>query len=53
MNEHISIFEVKKAVQDAKRNKACGLDGIPVDVLKTTLLFHSYIYCLIFALIKE
>ena len=34
MNEHISIFEVKKAVQGAKRNKSCGLDGIPVDVLK-------------------
>ena len=34
INEYISIFEVKKAVNEAKRNKASGLDGIPVDVLK-------------------
>lgn len=34
MNEHISIFEVRKAVNDAKRNKANGLDGISADVLK-------------------
>ena len=25
---------MKKAVTEAKRNKACGLDGIPADVLK-------------------
>ena len=34
INEYISIFELKKAVNEAKRNKASGLDGIPVDVLK-------------------
>ena len=34
INEYISIFEVKKAVTEAKRNKASGLDGIPADVLK-------------------
>ena len=44
MNAHITIFEVKKAVQNAKRNKACGLDGIPADVLKTTQQFYSYMY---------
>ena len=30
----ISIFEVKKAVNDAKFNKACGTDSIPAEVLK-------------------
>lgn len=33
-NEAISVFEVRKVVLDAKRNKACGFDSIPVDVLK-------------------
>ena len=30
---HISILEVKKAVDNAKKVKACGIDNLPVDVL--------------------
>lgn len=33
-NEHINIFEVKKAVDDAKMGKAAGFDNIPTEVLK-------------------
>ena len=32
-NDHISIFEMKKALDNSKRGKACGFDAIPVDVL--------------------
>ena len=32
-NEHINIFEVKKAVDDAKMGKAAGFDNIPTEVL--------------------
>ena len=53
MNEHISIFEVKKAVHDAKRNKAYGLDGIPADVLKGLCNFIFHMCFLTFALTKE
>ena len=33
-NEHISILDVKKAIDDAKKGKASGIDNIPVEVLK-------------------
>ena len=33
LETNISIFEVKKAVDNAKKGKACGIDAIPVDVL--------------------
>ena len=33
-NQHISIFEVKKAIDSAKRGKATGIDNIPTEVLK-------------------
>ena len=33
-DDMISIFEVKKAVNDAKFKKACGIDSIPTEVLK-------------------
>ena len=33
-NQHISIFEVKKAIYAAKRGKASGIDNIPMEVLK-------------------
>ena len=32
-NEHISIFEVKKALDRSKKGKASGIDQIPVEVL--------------------
>ena len=34
MNERISVCEAKKTIQNAKRNKASGFDGIAADVLK-------------------
>ena len=34
LDEHISIIEVKKAIDNAKKGKAHGIDKIPVDVLK-------------------
>ena len=33
-NDHISILDVKKAIDDAKMGKASGVDCIPVEVLK-------------------
>lgn len=33
-NEHISLFEVKKAIFSAKQGKACGFDNIPSEVLR-------------------
>ena len=33
LEANISIFEVKKAVDNAKKGKVCGIDAIPVDVL--------------------
>lgn len=33
-NKHISILEVKKAVESAELGKASGIDDIPVEVLK-------------------
>ena len=32
-NEHISIFELKKALDNSKKGKACGVDAIPSEVL--------------------
>ena len=36
-NQHISIFEVKKAIDSAKRGKATGIDNIPTEVLKNDI----------------
>ena len=33
-NDHISILDDKKSIDDAKKGKASGIDNIPVDVLK-------------------
>jgi hypothetical protein len=44
LNDNISILEVVKAVNDAKRYKACGFDCIPSDVLKndcSIMYMHS------------
>ena len=34
LNRNISIFEVKQALTNANRGKACGTDEIPSDGLK-------------------
>ncbi len=34
LDRHISILEVKTAIDRAKRGKACGSDNIPIEVLK-------------------
>ena len=36
-NEHISFFEVKKAIFNAKKGKACGFDNIPSEVLQNDM----------------
>ena len=36
-NEHISLFEVKKAIFNAKKGKACGFDNIPSEVLQNDM----------------
>ena len=44
-NDHISIFEVKKAIYDAKMGKATGTDNIPVEVLKNdTAVSFEYVF---------
>ena len=43
-NENISIFEIKKALDNANKGKAAGFDGIPTEVLvndATVLFLHS------------
>ena len=49
-NNHISIFEVKKAIDGAKRGKAAGFDNIPVEVLKndTAVSFLHILYNICF-----
>ena len=48
-NDHISILEVKQAIDKAKSSKACGIDNIPCEVLKNDtsisflhILFNIY-----------
>ena len=36
-NQHISIFEVKKAIDSAKRGKATGIDNITTEVVKNDI----------------
>ena len=50
-NQHISIFEVKKAIDSAKRGKATGIDNIPAEVLKMTQHFLFCMFYLISVLI--
>lgn len=49
-NEHISLLEVKKAVDKVKRGKACGVDELPSEVLKNdaTILFLHALYNICF-----
>ena len=49
-NNHISIFEVKKAIDGAKRGKVAGFDNIPVEVLKndTAVSFLQILYNICF-----
>lgn len=44
LNRDITIEEVQRVVNDAKTKKACGLDSIPNEAIKTPLcvkLMHS------------
>ena len=49
-NEHISLFEVKKAVMNAKQGKACGFDNIPSEVLRndTSISFLHILFNICF-----
>lgn len=46
LDRYISILEVKKAIDNAKRGKAFGIDRIPVDVLKndTSVMFLHVLF---------
>ena len=44
-NDDITLFEIQKAVREAKAHKATGLDDIPSEVFKMTL-YLSYIFFL-------
>jgi hypothetical protein len=50
-NEHISVLEVKKAVDASKRGKACGFDGIPSEAIKndTAVLFLHVLFNICFS----
>ncbi|XP_053403285.1 uncharacterized protein LOC128558364 [Mercenaria mercenaria] len=39
-NESISVLEVKKAVESANLGKACGIDNIPVEVLRNDISIY-------------
>ena len=45
INVHISLIEVQKAIDNAKKGKAYGNDAIPLKVLQK----DTCIYCSIFA----
>ena len=38
LDSHVTQDEMKNAIQTLKGNKSCGLDGLPVDILKTQAL---------------
>ncbi len=50
--DNISIHEVRNAIVNAKRGKACGLDGIPSDVLCNDASISYLHVFLMFVLIK-
>ena len=50
-NEHITIFEVKKAIDSVKRGKGTGIEIFPLKYLKMIRLFPFCLFYLIFALI--
>ena len=43
MDSHFTEEEVQNTIQSLKRNKSCGLDGLPAEVLKSqsSVLCHS------------
>ena len=49
-NDHISILDVKKAIDDAKKGKASYIDNIPVEVLKndTAVSFRHVLFNICF-----
>ena len=53
-DDEISVSDVHKAIFNAKREKASGIDGLPYDVFRndTQFLFPVYIFCLMFVLIR-
>ena len=53
LNGHITLFEVKKAIDSAKRGKACGVDLIPSDVLKNDTSVSFLHMHLMFASAKD
>ena len=42
-NDDITLFEIQKAVREAKAHKATGFDNIPSEVFKMTALYLFYI----------
>ena len=44
--DDITLFEIQKAVREAKAHKATGFDNIPSQVFKTTALYLFYIFFL-------
>ena len=57
LNSDITLQEVKKVVLKTKRNKACGIDKIPYEVLKNekmiSLLTNLYQACFKFRIIPQ
>ena len=49
-NEHISLFEVKKAVLNGKQEKACGFDNISSEHLRndTAISFRHILFIICF-----
>lgn len=43
-DDSISVFEVKKVIDDANGGKACHIDGISIEVLKTIYPCYFYIH---------
>jgi len=41
LNLNISILEVKKAVDKANSGKACGIDGLPIEILKNECMVSA------------
>ena len=53
MDSHVSEAEMVNAIDNLKKNKSCGLDGLPAEVLRSQKSVLTYPLCLLFNYMLE